>query len=119
MPGTTTPSPSTTMTTEKPSTTRTTTYITSTAITTTPDTTTALWPSTDEKAVLMLSSKNVPMIISFEGHIEKIYEFAYDEGLSAAYSCGATYKNVFWVFGGTDSNKRQVRNFVKLFMIRI
>ena len=84
---------------------------TTTAIKTTTITTTTRSPSYSEKAVLVLSSRiseNVPIIISFDGDINEDFHFKYNEGTSSAYSCGATYEDKFWIFGGSGKSKRQV-----------
>ena len=55
------------------------------------------------------NSNNVPMIISFDGQIINDFDFKYNRETSSSYSCGVTYENEFWIFGGADESKRQVR----------
>ena len=43
------------------------------------------------------------------GNINEELNFQYGDGRSASYGCGATLHNIFWYFGGSGSNKRQVK----------
>ena len=43
------------------------------------------------------------------GNINEDLDFEYSDGTSAHFGCGATLHNVFWYFGGSGSNKRQVK----------
>ena len=51
------------------------------------------------------------MIISFDGQINDNFHFKYNEGTSSSYSCGVTYEDEFWIFGGVGESKRQVKKF--------
>jgi hypothetical protein len=65
--------------------------------------------------VLVLStriSNNVPFNIDFDGNTQQPLDFEYGDGTAIEKGCGATLKNIFWYFGGSVSNKRQVSKIV-------
>merc|ERR1711990_433021 len=53
-----------------------------------------------------------PFIADFDGNINEDLNFEYGSGTSAVYGCGATLHNIFWYFGGTSLNSRQVSKVV-------
>jgi len=94
--------------------------------TSTPAVTTATVPATTTSptgnAVLVLStfnSNNKPFIVDFNGNVNEDLSFQYGDGTQAHYGCGATLKNIFWYFGGSGSNKRQVKLLIICFDILI
>ena len=59
-----------------------------------------------------LSILNLEKLISFLGYFDKEINFSFGDGTDAAASCGVTFKNEFWMFGGRNEmrqvNKRNV-----------
>ena len=54
-----------------------------------------------------LSILNLEKLISFLGYFDKEINFSFGDGTDAYGSCGVTFKNEFWMFGGWNE-KRQV-----------
>ena len=53
----------------------------------------------------------------FSGNVNEDLSFEYGERTDVRYGCGALLQNVLWYFGGSGSNKRQVRLLKDLFNI--
>ena len=45
----------------------------------------------------------------YSGNVNEDLNFEYGEETEVHNGCGALLRNVFWYFGGSGSNKRQVR----------
>jgi len=45
----------------------------------------------------------------FSGNVNEDLNFEYGEGTVVEGGCGALLRNVFWYFGGSYSNERQVK----------
>jgi len=71
------------------------------------------------KDVLVLStylSKNVPMIISFDGEYREA-SFEFGSQTEVKWSCSAEFKGEYYVFGGESKNSTtQVRGNIKRFL---
>ena len=89
---------------------------TTTNLTTTFKSTTTIWPSTKDNAVLLIAlyyptngqPQSKSKIVSFNGFINDSFGLTFEEGVRTDWSCGATFKDTYWIFGGSSSNKRQV-----------
>ena len=59
--------------------------------------------------VLILYKRDNPIITNAEGKVEyadKDFSFSFGEGTQAHYSCSITWRNQFFVFGGTADRKQ-------------
>ena len=86
--------------------TTTTSTTTTTALPTT-TTTTVASPKTEVLVLSTMNKENVPIITNVSGREDRNFYFMMDENTQVRYSCGLTWRNQHFIFGG-DSQKKQI-----------
>ena len=72
----------------------------STTTTTRTTTTTAFVPGTDILILSTINKLNVPIITNASGREDRNFYFEYGEGVQVTRSCGLTWRNEHYIFGG-------------------
>ena len=89
--------------------------------TTTPEENLTSSPAPIRETVLVLSTYNmytVPLLTDSEGRDDRNFFFMYGEATEAYHSCGLTFQNEFYMFGGW-SHKTQISKITKCRLERV